>query len=187
MKAAALLYAPETPARGWQILHAPGLGEDEARQLRLGHLGGPVYIRPDRGQPVPAGALIFPAADPDTPAQVAQFWDLSALQARYRDLIARFGALPEALQSAPLSDEAALVVRLLLVHCYRAVLLRDPRLPVQALPADWSGEAARALFRSLYLQLSPGAERCIAARFEGVDGCLAPRTEQTEARIAGLI
>lgn len=184
--AATLLYAPDVPAQGWQILHAPALSEDEARQLRLGQMGGGVYIRPDRGQPAPEGALLFPAADPAEPAQVAQFWDLSALQARYRDLIARFGALPEAMQVAPISDEAALVVRLLLVHCYRAVLLRDPRLPVASLPADWSGEAARALFRSLYLQLSPGAERCIAARVEGPDGCLAASTAQSEARLSGL-
>ena len=34
--------------------------------------------------------------------------------------------------AGPLSDAAALVLRLLLVHAYRGVLLRDPRLNLRA-------------------------------------------------------
>ncbi|MGD9917823.1 MAG: PaaX family transcriptional regulator C-terminal domain-containing protein [Paenirhodobacter sp.] len=182
-QAAGLLYGAERPARGWQILHAPGLGLEAARRERMGHMGGEVYLRPDRGQPVPEGALLFAAGDPGDLAALAGFWDLTALQARYRDMLERFGAVA---QAGALSDAAALVLRLLLVHAYRGVLLRDPRLPAPALPADWQGHAARRLFGDLYARLSPGAERWIGAHFEGVDGLLPETTPESAARLASL-
>lgn len=182
-RAATLLYAPDPAARGWQILHAPGLDDDQARHLRLGRMGGGVFIRPDRGQPVPPGALLFSASDPQPLAEVARFWDLSALQARYLDMLARFGPVE---QAAGLSDETSLVIRLLLVETYRHVLLRDPRLPKGALPPEWQGSAARALFDRLYARLTPAAERHIAARFEGVDGPLPAQSQMTRTRLAGM-
>lgn len=185
-QAAVLLFGPEVETRGWQILHAPNLNEDEARLQRMGHLGGQVYIRPDRGQPPPKGALAFHAGDPAGIERIAQFWDLSALQERYADMIARFAPLDTALKDGVLSDEAALVARLLLVHVYRNVTLRDPRLPQNALPPDWKGQEARALFRRLYRRLSPSAERHVAARFEGVDGFLPAQTAASEKRFIGL-
>ncbi|MBW0159012.1 PaaX family transcriptional regulator [Sedimentimonas flavescens] len=185
-QAAVLLFGPEIETRGWQILHAPDLSEDAARLQRMGHMGGQVFIRPDRGQPVPEGALAFRALDPEGIERVAHFWDLSALQERYLDMIARFAPLDLALKDGTLSDEAALTARLLLVHVYRNVMLRDPRLPRNVLPSDWKGQEARALFRRLYRHLSPAAERHIAARFEGVDGYLPAQTAASEARISGL-
>lgn len=181
-QAAALLYAPEVPATGWQILHAPGLTEEEARHQRMGHMGGAVFIRPDRGQPRPEGAICFHAADPVDLPSLARFWDLSALDARYGDFLLRFGKVAGA---AALSDEDALVLRLLLVHTYRGVMLRDPRLPGAALPADWKGHAARALFRTLYRDLSAAAERWIGARFEGMEGLLVPRSPESDRRLEG--
>jgi phenylacetic acid degradation operon negative regulatory protein len=53
MQAADLLYGPDRPAQGWQILHDPALRPEDARRQRMGHMGGPVFIRPDRGQPLP--------------------------------------------------------------------------------------------------------------------------------------
>lgn len=179
-RAAALLYAPDPPARGWQILHAPGLPEDQARHLRLGQMAPGVFIRPDRDQPAPEGALLFPAGDPQPLAEVARYWDLSALHRRYLDMLARFSPVEAA---TALPDEDALVIRLLLVETYRHVLLRDPRLPAGALPPDWQGAAARALFDRLYARLTPAAERHIAARFEGVDGPLPAQTALTRARL----
>ncbi|WP_299908251.1 PaaX family transcriptional regulator C-terminal domain-containing protein [uncultured Paracoccus sp.] len=185
--AAALLYAEDKPARGWQILHAPAMTPEAARGLRLGHMGGPVWIRPDRGRPAPEGATCFPAADPPVLGEVAQFWDLSDLDLRYRDLLARFGDLAGIAPDGGLADLTALVARLLLVHVYRGVMLRDPRLPQGALPPGWKGQEARALFRGLYAALTPQAERYVAAHFEGVGGLLPARTQQTEARLAGVL
>lgn len=185
-QAAILLFGPEVETRGWQILHAPALSEDEARLQRMGHMGGQVYMRPDRGQPIPEGALAFFAADPAGVERIARYWDLSALQERYVDMIARFAPLDAALKAGNLSDKTALLARLLLVHIYRAVMLRDPRLPPKALPSDWKGQEARALFRRLYRRLSPAAERHIGACFEGVDGLLPMQTDASKARISGV-
>lgn len=168
-KATQLLYAQDIPAKGWQILHAPELTEDRARHLRMGHMGGRVYIRPDRGQAAPAGAMVFHAGDPPDLSRLGQFWDLSDLDAGYSNMLHRFGPVEAA---ADPGDAVALTVRLLLVHVYRSVLLRDPRLPEAALPADWQGGAARALFRRLYQRLSPGAERHIARHLRGENGFL---------------
>lgn len=185
-EAATLLYAPDIPAHGWQILHAPALSEDDAHRLRMGHLGGQVYIRPDRGQPAPRGAVLFHATDPETLPALAGYWDLSALQTRYLDMLSRFAGLRDAMRLHGLSDADALVARLLLVHVYRNVLLRDPRLPATVLPPDWKGAEARDLFRALYRNLTPKAERHIAARFEGTDGLLTETTPESTTRLAGI-
>jgi phenylacetic acid degradation operon negative regulatory protein len=191
-QAAGLLYGPDMPVRGWQVLHIPGLTPDEGRRLRMGHMGGPVFLRPDRGQAAPSGAILLHAAAPDDPAPLAQFWDLSSLQQGYEAMLARFLPLDAALPARPLADADAdadadaLVARLLLVHAYRHVLLRDPRLPPPALPRGWKGQEARALFRRLYLRLTPGTERHIAARLLGEAGPLPARTAESAARLAGM-
>ncbi|PQV53799.1 PaaX family transcriptional regulator [Defluviimonas denitrificans] len=182
-QAAGLLYAPEVPGSGWQILHAPGLSPDDAWRQRMGHMGGSVFIRPDRGQTPPDGAMCFHADDPADVAQVAQFWDLTALDARYADFLSRFSPVAAA---GRLSDECSLVLRLLLVHAFRGVVLRDPRLPAVALPPDWKGHAARSLFRMLYLRLTPPAEGWIGARFEGAGGRLPDQTPISIGRLQSL-
>jgi phenylacetic acid degradation operon negative regulatory protein len=185
--AAGLLFGPDRPASGWQILWAPDLGMEEAARMRLGHMGGAVFLRPDRGQALPEGAMLFHATGPEGVPDVARFWDLRSLQARYELLLRRFGPLEAALEGAGLPDAEALGLRLLLVHAYRAVLLRDPRLPGAVLPAGWQGHAARDLFRRLYRRLTPGSERHIAARFEGDAGPLPARTPESEQRLACVI
>lgn len=183
MEAADLLYGPDRPPRGWQIIHDPDLRPEDARRLRMGHMGGPVFIRPDRGQPLPPEALVFHAETVTTAEPLAGFWDLSAL----RDGYERFLALFPGLDPAGLSDRQALVARLLLVHAYRMVLLRDPRLPAEHLPAGWNGAEARTLFRRLYEGLTPAAHRHIAACCEGADGLLPAETEATERRLRRLM
>ena len=183
MEAADLLYGPDRPPKGWQIIHDPDLRPEDARRLRMGHMGGPVFIRPDRGQPLPPEALVFHAETVTTAEPLAGFWDLSAL----RDGYERFLALFHGLDPAGLSDRQALVARLLLVHAYRMVLLRDSRLPAEHLPAGWNGAEARTLFRRLYEGLTPAANRHIAARCEGADGLLPAETEATERRLRRLM
>lgn len=185
--AATLLFGPDRAASGWQILWAPELSTEEAERMRLGHMGGPVFLRPDRGQSLPEGAMMFHGEGPQGAGDVARFWDLTALQARYETLLRRFGPLDAALAAGgSLPDSEALGARLLLVHAYRAVLLRDPRLPAAVVPSGWQGAAARDMFRRLYLRLTPGSERHIAACFEGESGLLPARTAQSDARLAQI-
>ena len=55
------------------------------------------------------------------------------------------------------------VVRTLLIHAYRRVLLRDPQLPPALLPLDWPGAAAYALCRDFYRLTHRCAEQHLLA------------------------
>src|SRR6187200_445729 len=58
-----------------------------------------------------------------------------------------------------LSDVDAFTARILLIHHYRRVVLRDPLLPTALLPSDWPGRAARALCGEIYRRLLPASEQ----------------------------
>lgn len=186
-EAAHLLYAERAAPARWFVLHAPDLPEAEARRHRMGRMAGDVWLCPDRGEAMPPAGLVLRAGPPEDAAALAQFWDLSALQARYQAMIDRFAPLTAPLAAGEgVGAEDALVARLLLVHVYRGALLRDPGLPAAALPADWHGAEARALFRQLYLALSPGADAQVGAWLEGEDGPLPAATPETAVRLAAL-
>ena len=58
-----------------------------------------------------------------------------------------------------LADADAFVARVLLIHHYRRVVLRDPLLPTALLPKDWPGRAARKLCGEIYRGLLPASEQ----------------------------
>ena len=59
----------------------------------------------------------------------------------------------------PLADADAFTARILLIHYYRRVVLRDPLLPTALLPADWPGQAARGLCGEIYRGLLTASEQ----------------------------
>lgn len=182
-RAAQLLYSPPVEAQGWLIAHAPGLAEEGLKSDGFARLSGDVWLAPDRGQ-TPAGvALLMKATVAEGAASLADCWDLAPIHSGYAELLARFDGLAPA---AGVSASDALIARLLLVHLYRAVLLRDPRLPAAVLPADWPGHSAARLFPDLYRALTPAAEAALSAQLEGDDGPLPATTPQTAARLATL-
>jgi len=58
-----------------------------------------------------------------------------------------------------LSDLDAFTARILLIHRYRRVVLRDPLLPTALLPDAWLGRAARKLCGEIYRGLVPASEQ----------------------------
>jgi phenylacetic acid degradation operon negative regulatory protein len=78
---------------------------------------------------------------------VARAWNLEALGRDYAGFVQRYEALST--QSTP-PPAMAFHLRTLLIHDYRRLLLRDPELPQELLPAHWPGESARALCAQLY-------------------------------------
>ena len=70
------------------------------------------------------------------------------------------------------ADETAFLLRVLLVHDYRRLLLRDPSLPGVLLPADWPGQSARLLCSELYRRLLAPSERHLDACFQLADGAV---------------
>ena len=103
--------------------------------------------------------------------------------AAYDGFVARFAPLAAA---APAGEEASFVARTLLVHAFRGVVLSDPRLPAEALPADSPEGPARELFARLYRRLSPAANSFVAQAFASLDGPLPAATEVTRRRLEGL-
>ncbi len=57
------------------------------------------------------------------------------------------------------SEIDAFTARILLIHHYRRVVLRDPLLPLALLPRDWPGRAARQLCGEIYRGLLPASEQ----------------------------
>ncbi|MGC1554525.1 MAG: PaaX family transcriptional regulator C-terminal domain-containing protein, partial [Bradyrhizobium sp.] len=57
------------------------------------------------------------------------------------------------------SELEAFTARILLIHHYRRVVLRDPLLPSALLPKNWPGSAARALCGEIYRAVLPASEQ----------------------------
>lgn len=183
--AARLLYARPRPSGDWLVMLHPDMTEGLARRHRMARMGGDLWICPARDDLPDTDGLILravPVAGTDQLPLLADFWDLDALAQGYRMVLNRFGPLAD----ADFSPKDALIARLLLVHLYRGVLLRDPGLPPDALPLDWPGTDAQALFRDLYTALTPLAETHIARVMEGEDGPLPKATPRTQARLSAL-
>jgi phenylacetic acid degradation operon negative regulatory protein len=125
--------------------------------------------------PAAAPALLAAPRGTDEAAEVAaRAWAvLPAVAAGYRRFVADFAPLRDGAASAVPPDEA-LPLRLLLVHEYRRVALRDPGLPSALLPPGWPGAEARTLAATLYRRLLPAAEAWLTEHGRAEDGPLPP-------------
>jgi phenylacetic acid degradation operon negative regulatory protein len=75
-------------------------------------------------------------------AMVARSWDLASLEARYEAFIDEFTGLEVA------TEDSALRAQTRMVHAWRRFPFLDPQLPVQLLPASWSGLKAAEVFHA---------------------------------------
>jgi phenylacetic acid degradation operon negative regulatory protein len=123
---------------------------------------------------MPAAATLL-LATPRSPAEArdlaARAWPLDSIAAAQERFSACFGPLAEA-PDPPHAE--ALPLRLLLVHEWRRIALRDPALPEALLPEGWPGRAAAALFAALYRRLTPAAEAWLDAAGRNEAGALPP-------------
>ncbi|MEQ8814514.1 MAG: PaaX family transcriptional regulator C-terminal domain-containing protein [Thalassobaculum sp.] len=201
-RAADILYAgdrPPEPAE-WTFVLAPG-GEarpavEALSKTGFGLAAAGVALRP--GPPPPLAGdgpppLVFRArldngrSAESLRALAASAWDLPGLAREYDGFVALFEPIAAALPDAPRLDSAlALTARLLLVHAFRRTALRDPQLPPDALPGNWSGHAARRLFGSLYRALSPEADARVARRFVDGDGPIRAAPGSLQRRLRSL-
>ncbi|MGZ9722136.1 phenylacetic acid degradation operon negative regulatory protein PaaX [Rhizobium miluonense] len=188
--AAAVLFRHEQ-AEGWQFVRPAGVNLEEEMQalerVGMARLGPRLAVGPRRSLPGVVPALVFRAdvaqGEVELTAFAADHWDLAPHAEAYRAFLSRFTPVAETFAAdLPTDAETALSARLLLVHQFRAIALRDPRLPAAALPADWPGDAARRLFAELYLALSPTADRHVANQFVTASGPLAEESDDTRRR-----
>lgn len=124
---------------------------------------------------------------PPLAAFVRGCWDLDRLAQAYHGFLDQFRPVWQALEAVEVLEPApCFIIRVLLIHEYRRVLLRDPRLPQELLPADWAGTAARALCRNLYRLTYGPATRHLMASLETADGPLPDAAPYVYQRFGGL-
>jgi phenylacetic acid degradation operon negative regulatory protein len=119
--------------------------------------------------------------------QVRESWKIDELGAHYSEFIQLFRPVWHALrEQETLQPEDCFLVRLLLIHEYRKLLLRDPHLPDELLPGDWEGRAARQLCRNIYRLIYSRAEEWLSRVMETADGPLPDVGESFYRRFGGL-
>ncbi len=144
-------------------------------------------IDPDGEIVVFDGGTATPSQDQALSALAAASWDLADLDARYDRFTRRFRPVYAALRKARRQEpRLAFLVRTLLIHEYRKILLRDPLLPSELLPADWHGTGAYQLCRNLYRAVCEAADVFLGEAMETADGPLPPPEPAYYQRFGGL-
>lgn len=114
---------------------------------------------------------------------ISEGWPLPEIANAYQEFVARFGPLQKwLLDNDQLTPADAIVARILLIHQYRRVLLRDPLLPAGLLPLDWPAAAARALCGDIYRILLPRSEQWLNEFGRSAAGKLRPPGKEVGGR-----
>ena len=137
---ARLGFGPVAPG----VWTAPGmLAEEVAGALERQGLGQ--YVDLFRGEHLG----YVPLAE-----RVREWWDLPGIEARY----AEFLAAHRSPARRPLPDGEAFAAYVRMLTAWRRLRYLDPGLPLELLPAGWTGVAAAELFERLHTALGPPAE-----------------------------
>ena len=148
--------------------------------LRSAGFGSPlpgVWVAPS-GVPIPDEAsrairLEVSAEDDSGRRLLADSWPLENIADAYLKFMKTFEPLRSWItRRAPLANGDAFAARILLIHHYRRVVLRDPLLPLALLPKDWPGRAARALCGEIYRAILPASEQWLDRNGSNEDGPL---------------
>ena len=175
-----------TPPQDWTgrfelLLFGNADDRDASREaLRSAGFGSPlpgVWVAPS-GVPIPDEAsrairLEVSAEDDSGRRLLADSWPLENIADAYLKFMKTFEPLRSWItRRAPLANGDAFAARILLIHHYRRVVLRDPLLPLALLPKDWPGRAARALCGEIYRAILPASEQWLDRNGSNEDGPL---------------
>ncbi len=90
-------------------------------------------------------------------------WDLSGLEAQYKNFISSYHKeylkCLSANKKNALNPEDSFLRRFWLTHEFQSFPLQDPNLPTMLLPSDWAGTQARKLFNDFRSLLEPCANK----------------------------
>lgn len=110
-------------------------------------------------------------------------WDLEQLRNKYLGFIGQFQPLQD---SVPKTPEQAVLTRILMIHQYRKILLRDPLLPSVMMPAGWEGIKAHDLCVQLYQRMLLSSEKFINETLETMNGPLPAANKTFYNRFGGI-
>jgi phenylacetic acid degradation operon negative regulatory protein len=126
---------------------APGHLADEAGEV-LGRRGLAGYVELFRGAHLALGEIRD---------NVARWWDLDHLHARYAEFLDRQEPVRERVAAGGTEPEQAFADYVRLLTDWRRLPYADPGLPLDLLPADWNGARAADLFGELRGRLAEPA------------------------------
>jgi len=207
------VYAPSQPdwTGAWTLVVLSQLPQDQRKQVRdelewmgFGAFAPTIMAHPTAERPDVVTMLQdLDALDDvillDTTSQerfaprplrllVREAWNLEQLSRSYQLFLEQFRPLWNEMRTRDFLDpEECFLARILLIHEYRKVLLRDPLLPEELLPADWEGRAARQLCRNLYRLTCEGAEQWMSSSLETAEGPLPEPHPSFSKRFGGLV
>jgi phenylacetic acid degradation operon negative regulatory protein len=173
------------PASDWTgrfelLLIANGGDRDAAREaLKNAGFGSPlpgVWVAPS-GVPVPEEAarairLEVSAEDDSGRRLLSESWPLDRTADAYLKFMKTFEPLRAWLIKHDTAPDDAFTARILLIHHYRRVVLRDPLLPTALLPKDWPGRAARNLCGEIYRAVLAPSEQWLDRHGSNESGAL---------------
>ena len=164
--------------------------EASREALKNAGFGSPlpgVWVAPS-GVPIPEEAsaairLEVSAEDDSGRRLLSESWPLDRTADAYLKFMKTFQPLRDRIaRDGTLSDADAFTARILLIHAYRRVVLRDPLLPPTLLPKDWPGHAARQLCGDIYRGLLPASEQWLNRHGSNESGPLPPAGAELEQR-----
>lgn len=141
----------------------------------------------DRDLVVMQGRTLGRSQDDAMRALVRKSWNLDDIDQRYEEFTATFRPVWRAVEkSVDCDGRTAFQIRTLMIQEYRRILLRDPLLPAEMLPASWHGTAAYQLCRNLYRLTFSQADEFMTREFETAEGPLPPPAPGFYERFGGL-
>lgn len=114
-------------------------------------------------------------------------WPIQALHARYETFIRDFREILNQIEGDESLDAIqAFQVRILLIHQYRRILLKDPNLPFELLPSNWLSLTARNLSSNIYQHVCSAGDEFFFEVARTAEGSMPPLHPQFFKRFGGL-
>lgn len=172
------IYATTPPRSscGWRLYVLTGLAIPERKRLRdqllrqgAGLLDAHVLILPEtiavHSLPDIPVLSLPPLAGDAACRLVRQCFQFDDLTRSYANFCRNHTPIAAALanRSQTLTGLEAVALRVLIIHRFRRIVLRDPGVPVECLGADWPGFAARKLVQEMRSHLDSAAEHWLDA------------------------
>lgn len=117
-------------------------------------------------------------------------WSLPDISEHYHQFIDLFRPVALLLKEHAehvISPKLCFQLRLLLIHFYRRVILKDPLLPDELLPTQWEGHIARHLCTNIYQRIDQGATQYVTDMCETTVGELPQPSSAYYRRFGGII
>lgn len=113
-------------------------------------------------------------------------WPIEQLHQRYDKFINDFRNVLSLIEYGEFNELQAFQIRILLIHQYRRILLKDPNLPLELLPSDWLALTARNLTSNVYQMIISSSEEFFLDIARTAEGTMPPARPQFYKRFGGL-